>query len=243
MNRSVLPVLLLAIFAGAAAGAAVSLTLKSNPAGPATPSAPAAGDARLSRLGDTVAALELRLEEMELANSDLLTRVNVLEESEAGMPSQGPRTGPGMVGQGGSGAPSSRSGQIRMGGAPFVAFGSVRGAPLAGLSEEEKWLKLREELALDSYQESELKRIRQEMQTELKDIFKIDPETGTLAGRLDVQKMMEARRSADEKVKNLLSEQQYEKYRKEGYGSALGMGGGVAVSYTSISTPRERRGK
>jgi hypothetical protein len=89
-----------------------------------------------------------------------------------------------------------------------------------------------------------LKLIRDEMQAEIKDIFKIDPDTGTLAGRIDLKKIMEARRHADEKVKNLLSEQQYEKYQREGYGNVLGTGGaGVAVSYTTIGAPRTTDGK
>lgn len=243
MNRSVLPVLILAIFAGAAAGAAVSLTLQSVPAGPVTPAGTVADDARLSDLKDTVAALQLRIEEMKLANADLLSRMSELEESGAAPIVADPRIDEDLVISGGMGGPAGRNGRIRMGGAPFIGFGSGRGAQLAGLSEDELWLKLREELSLDSYQETELKRIRQEMQAGLKDIFKIDPETGTLAGKLDIGKMMKSRKDADEKVKNLLSEQQYEKYRKEGYGSALGMGGGVAVSYSSISTPRERQGK
>ena len=243
MNRSVLPVLVLAIFAGAAAGAGVSLLLKSSEGTSAAPAKTVAADARIEDLQATVAALELRIEEMKLADSEFASRVNRLEEAEARQDAVSGQTDEGGVVSGGVGGINSPARQIRLGGAPFVAFGSGKSAQFMGLSEEEKWDKLREELALDSYQESELKRIGQEMSAAVKDIFKIDPETGTLAGKLDIGKVMESRKNADEKVKNLLSAQQYEKYRKEGYGNALGMGSGVAVSYTSISTPRDRQGK
>ena len=169
--------------------------------------------------------------------------MNRLEESESEREAPPDEAMDDALARAGINMLGGRAGQVRLGGSPMIAFGSGKGAQLMGLSEEEKWNKLREELALDSYQESELKRIQEEMQAELKDIFKIDPETGTLAAKLDITKMVEARKNADEKVKNLLSGQQYEKYRKEGYGSALGMGGGVAVSYTSISSPRDRQGK
>jgi hypothetical protein len=240
MSRSVLPVLLLAIFAGDAAGAAVSIVLRPDAANSAAPAVTRATDARLDDLRDTVAALEMRIEELKLADSEAISRMNRLEEEEQVRSERGGQIDESTV----PGVPGLPPDQVRLGGAPFIGFGAGRGAQLMGLSEEEKWTRLREELALDSYQEGELKRIQQEMQAEIKDIFKIDPETGTLAGKLDVGKIMEARKNADERVKNLLSEQQYEKYRQEGYANALGTGGGVEIySTTSISTPRERQGK
>ena len=248
MNKSILPILILAVFAGAAAGAAVSLALKPE-ARDSTDSAPTvAADARIDDLTDAVARLELRLEEIDLAGSEFTGRVNRLEESEsrraaAVESAENAITASGMTSPVGPGGQVGVGGQVRMGGAPMIGFGSGKGMQLMGLSEDERWARLREELALDSYQESELKRIAEEMQSEIKDIFKIDPDTGTLAGKLDLGKMIGARTKADEKVKNLLSAQQYEKYRKEGYSSALGMGGGVAVSYTSTSIPRDRQGK
>ena len=243
MNRSLPPILLIAIFAGAAAGAAVSLALMPPAQNSTEPAVTGAADARLDDLTDALARLELRLQEMDLANSEVTSRMNRLEESESEREAPPDEAMDDALARAGINMLGGRAGQVRLGGSPMIAFGSGKGAQLMGLSEEEKWNTLREELALDSYQESELKRIQEEMQAELKDIFKIDPETGTLAAKLDISKMMEARKNADEKVKNLLSGQQYEKYRKEGYGSALGMGGGVAVSYTSISTPRDRQGK
>jgi len=54
--------------------------------------------------------------------------------------------------------------------------------------------------------------------------------------RLDFGKMMEARKESNERVKNLLSESQYEKYRSEGYGAPLGLGGASIVS-TAVVTP------
>ncbi len=240
MNRGLLPILLIAIFAGAAAGAAISLALM--PPAPSTtePAATGAADARLADLTDALARLELRLAEIDLANSEVTSRMNRLEESGTPREASPDVAMEDALAEAGVNLPGGRSSQVRLGGAPMISFGSGKGAQLMSLPEEEKWNQLREELALDSYQESELKRIQEEMQAEIKDIFEIDPETGTLAAKLDIPKMMEARRNADEKVKNLLSGQQYEKFRKEGYGSALGMGGGIAVSYTSISTPRDR---
>jgi hypothetical protein len=242
MNKSILPILILAVFAGAAAGAAVSLALKPQARESAVSAPTLAADARTDDLTDAVARLELRLEEIDLAGSEVTGRVNRLEESES-QRAAAVESAENVLDMSGVTSPVGPGGQVRMGGAPMIGFGSGKGMQLMGLSEDERWARLREELALDSYQESELKRIGEEMQAEIKDIFKIDPETGTLAGKLDLGKMMGARTKADEKVKNLLSAQQYEKYRKEGYSSALGMGGGVAISYTSTSVPRDRQGK
>jgi hypothetical protein len=235
MSRHTLPTLILAIFAGAAAGAAVSLALNPRVDAPPAPTESVSADARIDDLNEAVAALERRMEEMQLADSDVSSRLTELEQAEE----PPARQASGVVAPDGVHVPRS---QVRLGGAPFV-FGAGKGAALMSLPEEEKWQKLREELSLDSYQETELKRIRDEMQTQVREAFSFDSDTGTLTGKPDLAQLMEARKNANEKVKNLLSEDQYEKYRKEGYGNAIGLGSSMAVSYTSISTPRDHQGK
>ena len=126
----------------------------------------------------------------------------------------------------------------------LVRLGSFgKAAELMALPEEERWAKIREDLALDAWQEDELKRLAQEMNEASKKMFSPEAvEEGNLASTIG--KVMELRKKTNERVKNLLSDDQYEKYKAGGYGAAMGLGSAsVAISYTATSLPSDPEDK
>ena len=133
---------------------------------------------------------------------------------------------------------------MKMSGRPMIGLaGPGRGFKLASLPEEEKWAKLREELSLDSYQETELKQIAADYKKAMSEMFTTE-DGGFKIGKLDLMKIMKAKTDADKRVKNLLSEEQYKKFQKENYGSAVGLGGSTTVSVsTSFGSGDSSEGK
>lgn len=118
-------------------------------------------------------------------------------------------------------------------------------AELMALPEEERWAKIREDLSLDAYQESELKRIAEEVKADSMS-FLADRSDGE--AKFDpmefIGKMVEKRKKTREQVKNLLSENQMKKFDEGGYGAAMGLGTtSVAVSYGNLGSPSEPRDK
>jgi hypothetical protein len=121
--------------------------------------------------------------------------------------------------------------------------GLGKGAELLTLPEEEKWTRIREDLSLDAWQEDELKRLAEENRQAAEKMFL--PEGGEEVDfPTAIGKLMEQRKKSTERVKNLLSDEQYEKFRDGGYGAAIGLGTtSVAVSYSSTAIPKDADGK
>jgi len=257
MVRSGALILILALFAGAAAGTAVQFLLP--PAGDSA-SSPVADESLKADLDDLrteVARLRQRSEESTLALDDARGQIRALE-AEVAKAAQSAKTA--QFANAGE-AQSARTFEIlpgkgiemlepggtvvKMGGAPIRLGGMGKAFELLKLTEEERWAKAREELSLDSYQEEELKRIRDEARAAAKDMMKIDPDTGQMTGKIDLGKIFAARNKAEEQVKNLLTEDQYKKYRKGGYGNVLGTGGGgmTVTTFSGFSTSEDDRGK
>jgi hypothetical protein len=244
MTKSPVLVILLAVFAGAAAGMAVQLTDLGTQAPDTGLTADAGRNAKqievenlVNRDADRITQAEIAIEELKSLNADLRDQLaaqaeRIEELSEASGSSQ-PLAGGGMQVVGPDGEP------MKMVNRPIVGFGSAgRGFKLASLPEEEKWAKLREELSLDSYQESELKQIAADYKKAMSEMFTTE-DGGFKIGKLDLMKIMKAKTDSEKRVKNLLSEQQYEKYRKEGYGSAVGLGGNTTVSVSTSFGDRD----
>jgi hypothetical protein len=203
-------------------------------------------------LEETVAMLRRRLDELDMQASDTATRTSRLERdletiAPEGTLAAGTISDEDVWTEALKGHKVSLGGKdgklVSVNGAPLLRLGGFgKAGELMRLSEDERWAKLREDLSLDSYQESELKQIRSDMQAEMKDMVKVDPDTGKMTASFDFKKYKEARDRADERVKNLLGKDQYDKFQSGGYAAALGMGGhSVAVSYsTSTITPKDK---
>lgn len=240
MARSSLMVVVLAVFAGAAAGMAVQFLGDDAPAadpGPATGGVSEAEHTEVASLvrrdADRIRDAEIEIERLrsEIASlKEQLTEQSGKIEEYAKQAPHAPTEEFTVVGP--DGKPVKMRGAARL---PVMRLGGGRGFKLAGLPEDEKWAKLREELSLDSYQESELKQIASDYRKAMSEMFKTeDSGGGTISfGKIDLSKVMKARQDADERVKNLLSEEQHEKFRKENYGAAIGLGGSTSVSVST----------
>jgi len=250
MARSTFMVVLLAVFAGAAAGMAVQFLSPGPEAVVTGPAADAGRDAKqtevenlVNRDADRITQTEIAVEELRSENADLRTLIAAqakrIEEFEESAGATGDRSGSDLKIMGPDGKPISLGGHPTM-----MRFGSPgKGFKLAGLPEEEKWARLREGLSLDSYQETELKQIAIDYRKTMNDMFKTGDD-GFKIGSIDLGKIMKARTDADERVKNLLSEEQHKKYEKENYGAAVGIGGSTTVSVsTSFGTTGSSEGK
>jgi len=249
MSRSPITVVLLALFAGAAAGMAVQLVDSGSDSPVTGPTADAGRNAKqvevenlVNRDADRITQTEIAIEELKSVNSELRDLVAAqakrIEELEKGAGSAGPLAPGGMQVMGPDGKPMQTTGR------PMMRFGTPgKGFKLASLPEEEKWAKLREELSLDSYQESELKQIAADYKKAMSEMFTTEG-GGFKIGKLDLGKILKAKTDTDERVKNLLSEEQYKKYQKENYGAAMGMGGSTTVSVsTSFGSDGSSEGK
>jgi hypothetical protein len=237
MARTSFVVVLIALFAGAAAGMAIQLMSAKEPAPVDRPTAQAAAEVRQDEVLDAIARLDNEVEKLRLEVDTLATRNDELEKelaearkalkaAPAPIFSEDGHTvdlGKAMKGRG-----------VPAGGHFFFGGKSKPGYKIASLPEDEKWEKLREDLSLDSYQEEQLKEIAKDYRDSFKDLFKPDENGKLTLGKLDLGKIMKAKNDADERVKNLFSEQQYKKYKDGGYGAAIGLGGGNAT--VSVST-------
>ncbi|MEN8151440.1 MAG: hypothetical protein ABFS86_16610 [Planctomycetota bacterium] len=240
MARSSLMVVILAVFAGAAAGMAVQLFDAETPAtgpGPATGGVSEAEHSEVENLvhrgSDRIRDAEIEIERLRSEIASLQDQLTAqADEFEAFAKASGERGPDDFTVIGPDGEPVKMRGATRL---PVMRLGGGKGFKLAGLPEEEKWAKLREELALDSYQESELKQIAVDYRKAMSDMFKTENTGGGTVsfGKIDLGKIMKARTDADERVKNLLSEQQHEKFKKENYGAAIGLGGATSVSVST----------
>jgi hypothetical protein len=229
--------LLLAVFAGAAAGMAVQFLAP----GPETPG-PAPGPSPTTATDfaevETIARRgESRITELEIAIEELRSVIADQDEEIAGLEKkleeyQEQAAPAGLVtAQDGS--------RIELPGkATAIRLGKKKpGLALLGLPEEERWAKIREDLSLDSYQEEELKRIAEDYRNSFKELFEANEDGQVVFGKLDIKKILKNKAEMEERVKNLLSEQQYETYRKGNYGAALGVGGTTSISVsTSFET-------
>jgi hypothetical protein len=250
MPRSTLFLAVLALFAGASGGVAATLLLLADGPGASRAEAPPAAPADTENLKETVAQLKRRLAELELQSSDNAREIRSLDRRERSeTASAAPSASFPTEEEWARAAQSAFKVTVKDGKAinfskgPIVrlAGGFGKGGELMRLSEEDRWAKIREALHLDSYQESELKQIQKDLRAEMQDMFKMDPDTGKLTSSLDFKKFREARDRADERVKNLLSQDQYDKFKKDGYSAALGMGGSsYAISYTSTTIGEEK---
>jgi len=245
-------VVLLAVFAGAAAGMAVQLLDAGTDAPDPGLSANSGRDAKqvevenlVNRDSDRITQTEIAIEELKSINAGLRDQIAAqaeridelskrLSKSAGGA---GPMTGMKIMGP--DGKPMKFTS-----GPGMMRFGTPgKGFKLLGLPEEEKWAKLREELSLDSYQETELKQIAADYRKTMSEMFTTE-DGGFKIGKIDLGKIMKAKTDADERVKNLLSDNQYKKYQKENYGTAVGIGGGTTVSVsTSFGTSEPGEGK
>ena len=239
MAKSGFMVVILAVFAGAAAGMAVQLLGGDPGDSESAPTSPAVTAAEHSEVEDIARRGETRLDDVEIAiealrseNSALKAEIADLREKLATVEETTAETAnlpaAGMKVFGPDGEP------VKFQGSPgLMKFAPAgKGYKLAGLNEDEKWAKLREELSLDSYQETELKQIAADYKQAMSEMFKTE-DGGFKIGKIDLGKIMKAKTDADERVKNLLSEAQYEKYEKEDYGAAIGLGGSTKVSVTT----------
>jgi hypothetical protein len=242
MARNSLFIVLVAFCAGATGGIAATLLLSGGDRAPdsvdSAPAAPSQG----AEVAETVASLKKRMDELELKSSSNAMRATRLEkdvESIAELPRQQgvhfPTEEEWTKAAQGSLGIAGKDGKVFR--APVVRIGGIgKAGELMGMNEDDLWAKLREELHLDSYQETELKQIRKDMKAEMRELFKVD-EGHT--PKFDKKKFDEIRKRGDERVKNLLSADQYKKFKDEGYSSALGMGGNsfaISITSTSIET-------
>jgi hypothetical protein len=248
MARSSLLVVLLAVFAGAAAGMAVQFLGDRTPEVGPGPAADAASDAKQSEIEGLVHRDADRIRDAEIEIETLRSEISSLQDQlakhaesiEAYVNADGAAPTGEITMMGPDGKPVKVDPHQSL---PMMRIGGGKGYELARLPEEEKWAKLREELSLDSYQESELKQIAKDYQKAMSDMFKVDESgggSGSLSlGKIDLGKIMKARKDADERVKNLLSEEQNEKFRNENYGAAIGLGGATTVSVSTTFEPSE----
>jgi hypothetical protein len=239
MARTSFVVVLIALFAGAAAGMAVQLLNVGEPAPADRPTADAAAEVRRDEALDAIARLDNEVEKLRLEVDTLATRNDELEKelAEAREAMKAARA-PAFATEGKDGhfvdlGNAMKGGIVRGGGTHFFGGKAKPGHKIASLPEDEKWEKLREDLSLDSYQEEQLKEIAKDYRDSFKDLFKTDDEGKLTLGKLDLGKIMKAKNDADERVKNLFSEQQYKKYKDGGYGAAIGIGGNASVSVST----------
>jgi hypothetical protein len=245
-------VVLLAVFAGAAAGMAVQFLDPDTTAPAPGPADGSRGDAERSDVENLVHRDAERIRDAEIEIERLRSEIASLQDqltAQAGKLEEVLEQGPAAASEeltvvGPDGKPVKMRGATRM---PMMRLGGGRGFKLAGLPEEEKWAKLREELTLDSYQESELKQIAADYRKAMSEMFRTEATGGGSIsfGKIDLGKVLKAKTDADERVKNLLSEEQHEKFTKENYGAAIGLGGStsVSVSTTFGSSPESGEGK
>ena len=222
MSRSPLMVILLAVFAGAAAGMAVQLFNDQAPAEGRGPAASGVSEAAHSEVENQVQRDADRIRDAEIAIEKLRSEISSLRDQLTAQAGKHEKFEEYMK----EGRPAGTNEFTMVGpdGKPVKMKGGMR---MPGA-------KLREELSLDSYQESELKQIAADYKKAMGDMFKPKTDGGGMSiGKIDITKIMKTRSEADERVKNLLSETQHEKFRKENYGAAIGLGGATSVSVST----------
>lgn len=252
MPRNTFFLVVLALCAGASGGIAAQLLFRGGDPGAGPEAAAPAAPVETEELEETIAQLKRRVAELEMKASDtagrtarLESEIGTLAEPEDGSQFHFPTEEEWAKAARGTFKFGGKDGKVlELGSGPVVKLGGLgKMGELMKLTEDERWAKIREDLHLDSYQETELKQIQKDLQAEMRDMFKVDPDTGSVATSFDFKKVREARDRADERVKSLLSKDQYDKFQSEGYANALGMGGSafaISVSSTSVREPKDK---
>jgi hypothetical protein len=235
---------LIALFAGAIGGLAASQLSRPETTGAAEPDrAASVSPDEVAALRGEITRLTARIDELsmelaaERAKAEEVAR-KLDEKPEADLAQSlmelATKELSGQAGAGGAPGGIQITGggthRIRLSGLPGTGTVIGPGGQPAGASQEERWENMRRDLSLDSYQLDELKRIRDDYHAGMKEAL-----TGARDGRFDISKLNKVREDANARVKNLLSEEQYEKYRKGGWSRNLGLGG-AGTSVITVTT-------
>jgi hypothetical protein len=245
MSRNGAVLILLALFAGAAGGVASSFALRGAEPTVATP-APRPEEDSAARTSERLERFSEALGEIRLELSALRARIERAEREPARTAPPAPR-----------GTPRDDDGDEDVrprGEAPPVEIVrrpvepkdrapvpgralSPRAEAIRAMPEEQRWAKIGEDLGLDAWQATEIRRASDDLLADIRDFASRRETSGARA--VDPETVRASFDRSRDRVGRVLSEEQLRKFDFEGYGEAVGLGRNPPDLGAAFTAPRE----